>query len=176
MSSLSIHMYVFRSEVYLLYTANMWALSLYPFSYYMPFWLEHLVHLHLIIDRYVHFCHFKNCSGIFLVVLSFFILLPSSLLNWWLSLILCLDSFTFFCVSIILQIFGLWLPWGLYIAIYIYTCISIHQSLSLYCVCDYFKVLISQVQMHFNNPIFLLPPAHWLCLISYFTCFILWIS
>ena len=134
MSSLSIHIYVFRSEVYLLYTANMWALSLYPFSYYMPFWLEHLVHLHLIIDRYVLFCHFKNCFGIFFVVLSFFILLPSSLLNWWLPLILCFDSFTFFCVSIILQIFGLWLPWGIYSDLYLYLYLYTSIALSLLCV------------------------------------------
>ena len=62
------------------------------------FWLENLAHLHLIIDRYVLITillivFWQFCSS------SLFFLLLSSPVVWWLSLVLCLDSFhIIFCV------------------------------------------------------------------------------
>ena len=60
-----------------------------------------------------------------------FLLLSSSLVIWWLSLMLCLDSFLFLCVYIY---YSLCLLEGLYIAIYIfiYVCIYIHTCVYTY--------------------------------------------
>ena len=51
------------------------------------------------------YCHFLHCFGVvFVVLFCSFLLLLSSLVIWWLSLLLCLDSFLFtvcVCITII---------------------------------------------------------------------------
>ena len=54
---------------------------------------------------------------VFVGVFSSFPLLFSSIVIWWLTLVLCLDSFFFF-VCIYCRFFGLSLPWGFDILVY----------------------------------------------------------
>ena len=74
-----------------LYTAYIWVLFLYPFSH-------HLVNLHL---RQLWYtcseCHFVNFFRFVFVGLFSSLLLFSSLVVWWLTLVLC---FYYLCVSI----------------------------------------------------------------------------
>ena len=63
----------------------------------------------VIMDKYVLITNSRLFWIIILGLFSSFLLLFSSLMICWLSSVLCLDSFFFWCVGS-LQIFGLWFP------------------------------------------------------------------
>ena len=124
----------------------------------------------VIIDRYVLSATLFFFNYYFYSSFDSFFLLLSSLGTWWLSLVLCFESFLSVHVCIFI---GFWFVVTLHL---IYN--SLHVCVcARICVCvwDYFKLLISEIQMHSNNPRFLLPPSHCLLfLMSYFTSSRVW--
>jgi len=70
-------------------------------------------------------------------------------------LVLCLNSFFFMCICYWFLVCG-------------YHKVYLQQPIY---VCDYFKLIISSVQMHSNKPAFLLPPSWLTFFTSYFTYF-----
>ena len=136
-------MCVFRSEVGVLQAENIWDLIFIclPTVWFLIDTFS-AFNFKVIIVKYASITILKIILGLpFVVLICSFLLLISSLEIWWQYLALCLDS-SIVCVCAcvyLLSVFGLWLPWSFYIAIY-----------------DYFKMMSSSLQMHCDNLPFLL--------------------
>ena len=110
-------------------------------------WFGQLFHLHFkwLFDKYVAIPFCYMFIGCFSSSCLFLLLLVSSLLVWWNIFFAMLGFLSLYFFTSLLQVFCLWLPWGLYI------------------ISERDNSVIVDVWTHFKSTIVLLTLAHILC-------------